>query len=120
LEALEVTVDMVARFFRELAEHGHEPLLEHVTGTVRFDVLAPDGNERWLVRVNKGDVVVSQSDGPADSVVCGDRAFLGRMVTGEVNAIAAALRGAIKVEGDPGTLVHLSRLLPGPGKVRAR
>jgi hypothetical protein len=36
------------------------------------------------------------------------------MAAGKVNAFAAALRGAIAVEGDPRLLVLFQRLLPGP------
>ena len=37
-----------------------------------------------------------------------------RIAGGEVNAMAAILRGAITVEGDPALLLMFQRLLPGP------
>ena len=43
-----------------------------------------------------------------------DRALFQRLANGEVNAMAALLRGAIAVEGDPQLLVMFQRLLPGP------
>jgi putative sterol carrier protein len=36
------------------------------------------------------------------------------MAAGKVNAFAAVLRGAIKIEGDPRLLVLFQRLFPGP------
>jgi hypothetical protein len=36
------------------------------------------------------------------------------MVTGSVNAMTAALRGVISLEGDPSLLVLFQRALPGP------
>jgi hypothetical protein len=35
-------------------------------------------------------------------------------VTGETNALAAYLRGAVEVEGDPELLLRFQRIFPGP------
>jgi hypothetical protein len=40
-----------------------------------------------------------------------------RVARGEANALAAALRGEIDVEGEPGLLMAFERLFPGPGGV---
>jgi putative sterol carrier protein len=106
--------DATADFFDELVRRGHEPMLEKVSATVRFD-LADDGRtERWLVSVDKGDVAVSRRNAKADCVIRMDKALFQRLANGEVNAMAALLRGAIAVEGDPQLIVLFQRLLPSP------
>jgi putative sterol carrier protein len=106
--------DATTRFFDALARRGHEPMLEKVRATVRFD-LADDGRtERWLVSVDKGDVSVSRRNARADCVIRTDKELFQRLARGEVNAMAALLRGAIAVEGDPQLIVLFQRLLPSP------
>jgi putative sterol carrier protein len=101
-------------FFEELGTRGHEPLLKKATGTIRFELTNGRRKARWLVKVNKGDVTVSHANARADCVVRTDQGLFDQIVTGEVNAFAAMLRGAIGVEGKPDLLVHFQRLFPGP------
>jgi putative sterol carrier protein len=104
--------DATAEFFDRLAARGHEPLLEKAAGTLRFE-LADDGRrDTWLVTVAKGDVSVSRKDGAADCVVRADRELFDAIAAGEVNAMAALLRGAVAVDGDPEMLVRFQRLFP--------
>jgi predicted lipid carrier protein YhbT len=110
----EPMTDATTEFFGDLAARGHVPALEKATGTVRFDVSNGKRTARWLVTVKKGDVTVSKGDGPADSVVRAERAVFERIARGEVNGMAAILRGAMNVEGDPELLVLFQRLFPGP------
>jgi hypothetical protein len=49
--------DSTAEFLLELGRRGHEPLLEKGTGTVRFDLLDGARIDRWLVTLDKGDVL---------------------------------------------------------------
>ena len=106
--------DLTAEFFDELASRGHEPLLRKVTGSARFDVVAGERTERWLVTIDKGDVRVSRGNAPADSVLRANKASLDRIVAGQLNLMAAVLRGELAVEGDPRLLVRLQRLFPRP------
>jgi len=101
-------------FFQELGARGHEPLLKKATGTIRFELTNGRRKARWLVKVKKGDVTVSHANVRADCVVRTDEGLFDQIVTGEVNAMAAALRGAIAVEGKPDLLVLFQRLFPGP------
>jgi hypothetical protein len=39
----------ISGFFDELASRGHEPLLRKVTGSARFDVVAGQRTEHWLL-----------------------------------------------------------------------
>jgi hypothetical protein len=106
--------DVTAGFFEGLAARGHEPLLHSVTGTVRFDLAGRDGVEHWHVRVTRGEVAVSHRRSTAACVVSADRRLFERMVTGEVNALAAALRGDMVIEGQPALALAFQRLFPGP------
>ncbi len=101
-------------FFAGLAARGHEPLLRGVSGTLRFDLSRRDGVEHWFVKVDEGVVSVSHRRSKADCVVGADEALFDRMVSGEVNAVAAALRGDVTVEGQPGLVLAFQRLFPGP------
>jgi len=70
--------------------------------------------ERWRLSVDKGEVDVTRGPGPADCRLRADRALFAGMASGQVNAFAAVLRGAVTIEGDPRLLVLFQRLLPGP------
>ena len=89
-----------AAFFDELGRQGHEPLLQAVTGTVRFDLVDRGVTEHWLVAVDKGDIVVSRENVAADCIVHADRELFDVIVDGEMSALATMLRGAMDVEGD--------------------
>jgi putative sterol carrier protein len=106
--------DTTAVFFDVLARRGHEPMLEKVRATLRFDLANGGRTERWFVSVDKGDIAVSRRNARADCVIRMDQALFQRLANGEVNAMAALLRGAIAVEGDPQLIVMFQRLLPSP------
>jgi putative sterol carrier protein len=106
--------DATARFFEKLAERGHEPLLEKVKGTVRFDLVGGERVERWLVTVDRGDITISRRNAAADCVVRAERALFERIAAGETNTMAAMLRGEVAVEGDLELAASFQRLLPGP------
>jgi putative sterol carrier protein len=103
-------------FFQKLGTRGHEPLLEKATGTIRFELTNGKRKARWLVAVKKGDVTVSHGNARADCVTRADQALFEQIVTGEENAMAALLRGAVSVEGSPQMLVYFQRLFPGPAQ----
>jgi hypothetical protein len=100
-------------FFDYLGRRGHEPLLERVTATVRFDI-GGERSEHRLVRIDHGDLRVSEGSGPADCAVGADRAVFDAVVSSRLSVMAALLRGALAAEGDPELLVLSQRLIPGP------
>ena len=55
--------------------------------------------------------MVSHRNAKADGVIRTSRALFEGMVTGTVNAMAAALRGVVSLEGDPTMLVLFQRRL---------
>jgi putative sterol carrier protein len=106
--------------FEELGQRGHEPLLEKISGSIRFEIVNGKQIERWLVTIDKGDVSVSRKNVRADCTLRADKAVFGRVASGEMNAMAAFLRGDIVLEGDSELLVPFQRLLPGPPRRRRR
>lgn len=112
--------DSTAEFFQELGRRGHAPLLEKGTGTVRFDLVDGTRIDRWLVTLDKGDVSVSRKNAAADCVVRAERTLFDAMASGDVNGMAAYLRGELTLEGDPELLVLIQRVLPGPATRRSR
>jgi SCP-2 sterol transfer family len=107
-----------AKFFRDLATRGYDPLLARVTGTVRFDIADGSEVEHWYVTVRKGDLAVSHKRTKADVVAVLDRALADRIFVGDENATASLLRGVFRVEGDLSIMVQFQRLFPGPPESR--
>jgi predicted lipid carrier protein YhbT len=106
--------DPVAEFFDALSRRGYDPLVRYVSGTVRFDVSQGRRTDHWLVALRNGDIEVAHRGGEADCVVSGDLALFEGMITGRNGGLAAVLRGALWVTGEPELLIHILRLLPGP------
>ena len=106
-------------FLEELGGRGHEPLLEKTTGTVRLELENGKQVERWLVTVDKGDIAVSHKQASADCTLRAPKKIFDGIASGEVNAMAAVLRGAVDVEGSWELLVLFQRLFPGPSNARA-
>jgi predicted lipid carrier protein YhbT len=107
-------------FFGSLASRGHLELLENAKGSVRVELGTGKGAERWLVTIDRGDVVVSHKAGAADCTIHSSKALFDRVAGGNVNALAAFLRGEFEVEGDWELLVLFQRLFPSPPKGSAR
>jgi putative sterol carrier protein len=99
--------------FEDLRRRGHEPLLGQAQGTIRFE-LENARSRRWFVEVDKGDVVVSHANRRADCTIRADEGLFDRIARGEINAMAAVLRGAVTIEGDPELIMLFQRLFPGP------
>jgi ubiquinone biosynthesis protein UbiJ len=104
----------IPTFFAELGQRGHEPLLEKISGTLRFDLRSRQTVGHWLVTIVRGEIAIAEQEGSADCVVQIDRALFERVATGAENAVAALLRGEIGVEGDIELLMLFDRLFPGP------
>jgi putative sterol carrier protein len=109
-----MTTTATDRFFETLAGRKHEPLLEKVSGSVRFDIANGNHTDHWMVTVEKGDLEVTRDDADADSVVRAPRDVFDLLATGQENAFAALLRGQASAEGNLELPVLLQRLLPGP------
>jgi putative sterol carrier protein len=111
--------DTTTKFFQALEARGHDPRLEKVTATFRFDLQNGDKKNRWLVTVDKGDIAVSHRNAKADCVLRADKATFEGIAAGKVNAFAAVLRGTLRVEGDAELLTLFQRVLPAPARKRS-
>jgi len=109
-----------AEFFDELGRRGYEPLLRKAKGSVRFDLVHGEQTDRRLVSVDKGNITVSRKNVAADCVIRADEALFERVAAGELNAVAAVMRGELSVAGDWRLVVLIQRLFPGPKKARAK
>ncbi len=106
--------DVTAEFFDDLSHRGREPLLANTRAVLRFEI-ADDGRaDQWVVDIRDGVIAVTPGTGEADVVLKADKAAFDRVASGRTNAMAALLRGAITLEGDPRLLVRLQRLFPAP------
>ncbi len=100
-------------FFENL-DGTEEPLLRHVSGTIRFDLRQGDAVEPWTVEVADGRVSVSHRRTKADCTATADAEIFDAVSRGEMNAVSATLRGDIEVEGQVALLLAFQRLFPGP------
>ena len=98
------------RFFEALAKKKSEPLLRTVSGTLRCDLKDAERTEHWYVTIKKGDVTVSHKRDAADCVVSTDMATFEAIQGGEMNAMAAVLRGLVSIEGRMRMVVALQAL----------
>jgi putative sterol carrier protein len=108
--------DATTKFFEELGNRGHEPLVTKARGTVRFDLTDGRRTESWLVQLDRGDIKVTRNGEPGDCVFRTSRATFEGVAAGRLNASAARLRDEINVEGDLRLAVLFQRLLPAPAR----
>jgi putative sterol carrier protein len=101
-------------FFNGLARRQHEPLLEKVSGSLRFDLDNDKGIDQWFVTIDKGDVTVRRDGPEPNTVFYAPADVFEKMASGEMNPMAALLRGEAATLGDLELAVLLQRLLPGP------
>ncbi|WP_422733287.1 SCP2 sterol-binding domain-containing protein [Micromonospora sp. WMMD558] len=103
-------------FFAGLVRHGHERLTRKTCGSIRFDLIHPDGTDHWLVTIDRGTVRVTREARTADTVIHADESLFERMARGEVKPLSAWLRNDITTEGQFRYVVLLERLFaPPPG-----
>ena len=103
----------IEEFFERLTRDGPDRL-RRADGSLRIDLTSGTTTERWFVTMHGGDVSVSHRNAKADSVIRTSKDQFEGMITGSVNAMSAALRGVVSLEGDPTLLVLFQRALPGP------
>ena len=101
-------------FLEDMGRRGYLPLLEQIKGRLRLDLIEGRETDSWLIVVEDGNVRVSRGRQDADCVIYAERVFFDRIATGEVNALAALLRGLIQIEGDLQLALSVGRALPGP------
>ena len=109
----------IEEFFERLTRSVPDRL-RRADGSLRIDLTSGTTTERWFVTMHGGDVSVSHRNAKADSVIRTSKDQFEGMITGTVNAMSAALRGVVSLEGDPTLLVLFQRALPGPPSTATR
>jgi putative sterol carrier protein len=93
-------VSTAREFFTEQSNQPRVPRLAGVKGTYDFAI---DGRDHWFMRVDDGNVTVSQTadlQAHSDCVIaCSEEDFVG-IVNGERNLLTHALRGRVQVSGN--------------------
>ena len=108
------------RLFAGLDRRGHEPLLEHLDGTLRFEISDGERTDEWSVRTERGDLRVSRERVDADCVVRSTRALFEDLADRRTDGITAMLRGELMFDGDPEMLVLVQRIFKVPAEVAGR
>ncbi len=106
--------DPTTAFFERLGQMGFAPSLARTSRSIGFE-LARDGRiDHWRLDIRRGAITVSRDADPTDCVLRMRASLFDDLATGKANAMAAALRNEISIEGDPNVLVRFQRLLPAP------
>jgi hypothetical protein len=108
-----IVSEPIEEFFERLTRSVPDRL-RRADGSLRIDLTSGTTTERWFITMHGGDVSVSHRNAKADSVIRTSKDQFEGMITGRVNAMSAALRGVVSLEGDPSLLVLFQRALPGP------
>jgi putative sterol carrier protein len=103
--------DPTAILFEALSRRGYHSIMERHTGTLRFDLTEGEQTHYWLLTIQQGNLAVSRETAPADCVVLADKAVFDGIVTGELNALSAFLRGVVGIDGDIELVTAFRRLL---------
>ena len=106
--------DATAAFFEDLSKRRAEPLLGKTKATIRFDIADGARTDHWLLGIDHGVLDVSRSSGDADCIIRAEKVAFDKVASGQTNAMASFLRGAIAIDGDPRLLVRVQRLFPAP------
>jgi hypothetical protein len=102
--------DPVEEFFNGLAQRGYEPLLQHSTGSIRFDLQDGAVADHWRVTIDHGKVSVGHDDLTADTVVTEDRATFADAVQHRQSMMISILLGQVGLAGNIERLVTFARL----------
>jgi len=98
------------RLFAGLDRRGHEPLLEHLDATLRFEINDAERTDVWSVRIEGGDLRAYRERVDADCVVRSTRALFEDLADRRTDGITAMLRGELIFDGDPEMLVPVQRI----------
>jgi putative sterol carrier protein len=97
-----------AREFFESLEARIDP--SKTAGMTNSYVFEIDGAGTWKVDVDDGTVSVSEGGGDADATIAASEDTFQQIASGELNATTAYMTGKLKVRGDMGAAMKLSRL----------
>ena len=97
-----------AREFFESLEGRIDP--SKTAGMTNSYVFESDGAGTWKVDVDDGTVKVAEGGGDADATISASEETFQDIASGDLNATTAYMTGKLKVRGDMGAAMKLSRL----------
>lgn len=97
-----------AREFFEGLEGRIDPA--KTAGMTNSFVFEIDGAGTWKVDVDDGTVSVTEGGGDADATIAASEDTFQQIASGDMNATTAYMTGKLKVRGDMGAAMKLSRL----------
>jgi hypothetical protein len=110
----EAAMTATERFIHDLSSEPTPDALRRLSGSIRLDLRHDGGVRRYLVTIDDGRASVSRRNAKADCVARMDEDMFEALASGRANAITAALRGDIELDGPAALLLAFQRLFPGP------
>ena len=97
----------VREFFESLETRLDPSKTAGMTNSYVFEI---DGAGTWKVDVDDGTVKVAEGGGDADATIAASEETFEQIASGDLNATTAYMTGKLKVRGDMGAAMKLSRL----------
>jgi putative sterol carrier protein len=94
-------------FFETLESRVDQSKTAGMNNSYLFDI---EGAGKWTVRVEDGNVKVSEGGDEADAVISTSEETFEKIASGEANPTSAYMTGKLKVKGDMGAAMKLQKL----------
>ncbi|HEX2293308.1 MAG TPA: SCP2 sterol-binding domain-containing protein [Gaiellaceae bacterium] len=94
-------------FFESLETRIDPSKTAGMTNSYLFEI---DGAGTWKVDVDDGKVSVAEGGGDADATIAASEDTFQQIASGDLNATTAYMTGKLKVRGDMGAAMKLSRI----------
>ena len=99
--------DSAREFFEGLEGRLDPSKTAGMTNSYVFEI---DGAGTWKVVVDDGSVSVTEGGGEADATIAASEETFRQVASGDLNATTAYMTGKLKVRGDMGAAMKLSKL----------
>src|SRR2546428_12094960 len=97
----------VKEFFETLETRADASKTAGMTNSYLFDI---EGAGKWTVRVEDGNVSVTEGGEDADAVITTSDETFEKIISGDHNPTSAYMTGKLKVKGDMGAAMKLQKL----------
>ena len=99
--------ESVKEFFDGLAAGVDPTKTAGMSNSYLFDI---QGAGQWLVKVDDGNVTVTEGGGDADTTIETSDETMMAVIKGEQNPTTAYMTGKLKIKGDMGAAMKLQKL----------
>jgi putative sterol carrier protein len=99
--------ESVQEFFDGLAAGVDTSKTAGMNNSYLFDI---QGAGQWLVKVEDGNVTVTEGGGEADTTIETSEETMMAVIRGEQNPTTAYMTGKLKIKGDMGAAMKLQKL----------